>query len=61
MVVKNLKLDNPKQCYAHLTFEVIEKYEMEKLTFKVRGLSLGQLPTEPEIIKITPFRLQILI
>ncbi len=32
MVVKILKLDNSKRSYAHLTFE---KYEIEKLAFKV--------------------------
>ena len=37
------------------------KYEMEKSAFKVWGLSLCQLPTGPEVIKITPFRLQISI
>ena len=40
---------------------VYRKYEMEKFTFKFWGLSLRQLPTGPEIMKITLFRLQILI
>ena len=35
--------------------------EMEKLAFELWGLSLGQLPTGQEIIKITPFKLQLLI
>ncbi len=36
----------------------IEKYEMEKPAFKVCGLSLRQLPSGPEIIKITSFMIQ---
>ena len=54
VVYKILKLDNLKQSYACLTFG-IQKYEMEKSVFKVWVLSLDQLPTGPEMIKITPF------
>ena len=61
MVVKILKLDNPKGRYAHLTNGVLQRYEMEKLAFKVSALSLGQWPIGPKIIKITLLRLQILI
>ncbi len=54
MMVKTLKSDNPNGTYAHLT---IEKYEMEKSPFKACGLSLGQWPIGPKIIKITELRL----
>ena len=37
------------------------KYEMEKSAFKVYSLPLSQWPIGPEIIKITPLRLQNLI
>ena len=44
-----------------VTFLGIEKYEMETFAIKAWGLSLAQLPTGAEIIKITPLKLQILI
>ena len=61
-MVNILKSDNRKGSYAHLFDHWgIGKYEMEKLTFKVCGLSLSQWPIGPKIFKITPLRLQILI
>ena len=56
-MVKILKSDNPTRSYAHLSIVVLKKYEMEKAAFKV---GLSQLTIEPEIIKITKFRVQIL-
>ena len=40
----------PKRSYAHLTFGVLKSIKMEEWAFKVWGLSLGQLPIEPESI-----------
>ena len=65
MMVKILKLDNPKRSYAHLP---VELWNVKNETMKCWNrlskfgvLPLGQLPTGSKIIKITPFRLQILI
>ena len=59
-VVRSLKSDNPKQSYAHLTFGYWKIWNGESAV-KVLSLSLDQLPSRPEIIKIIPFRLQISI
>ncbi len=61
LTVKILKSDNTKGSYAHLTIGVLKSMKWRYRLSNFCGLSLGQWPIGPQIIKITPHRLQILI
>ena len=39
----NLKLNNPKQSYAHLTFGVLKSLKWRNQLFKVRDLFIGSI------------------